>query len=64
MFWNYSSLTLWTDEYLQWEWCLEDVFSTLGWSNISDTDDMFFETLEVEKTWFKVKTKEKEDKKL
>ena len=56
--------SLWTDEYLQWEWCLEDVFWALRRSSISDTEKMFFETLQVEKTSFKVKRKEKEDKKL
>ena len=38
-------------------------FLALKRSSISDTDEVFFEKLEVEKT-FKVKTKEKEDKKL
>ena len=54
----------WMDEYLQWERCLEDVSSALRHSSISDTEKMFFETLQVEKTSFKVKRKEKEDKKV
>ena len=39
-------------------------FLALRHSSISDTEKMFFETLEVEKTSFKFKTKEKVDKKL